>query len=150
MVSKINSRSRILSQNTNYNDSVLSLNQSNNSRIDKIFFRMKTTQNSYNYKLNDINRRKKNDLSKNGKYNNYKKKNVTFKEKEKNNERKTNKISATKNVKNNDNKNSNITNKSLLINREKTSIKIKSEKKKLNQTQDNISPKGFKKSYRKK
>ena len=158
-ISNINNRSRILSTNTNYNDSVLSLNQSNNSGIDKIFFRMKANQIKYknvDYKLNDITKKRTYDLSKNNKYNRFKKKYVCSneKDKQKNSERNTIKKSATKIKKNTENKNGNktpqLSNNSFMINREKTSIKIKSEMQKLNQTQDNVSSKGFKKSYRKK
>ena len=170
-ISNIN-RSIILSQNcsNNYNDSLLSLNQSNNSGIDKIILRMKTTQNKYknvNYELNDFTKRKAKDISKNYKYTNNtkKKKHVSFKENETKCERKTT-INHNKNKKNSDNKSVNksinrsinrsinmtsqITNNSLMINRERISIKIKNEMKKLNQTQDNMSHKGNKKIYRKK
>jgi hypothetical protein len=158
-ISNINNRSRVLSTNTNYNDSVLSLNQSNNSGIDKIFFRMKANQIKYknvDYKLNDITKKRTYDLSKNNKYNKFKKKyvNSNEKDKEKNSERNTIKKSETKTIKNSENKNGNktpqLSNNSFMINREKTSIKIKSEMQKLNQTQDNVPSKRFKKSYKKK
>ena len=100
----INNNSRIFSPN-GYNDSVLSVNQSNNSGIDKIFFRMNTTQDKYkntNYKLNDLTKRKTNEININitNRIKNNKK-NINLKEKEK--EKNINYQNNISNKNNNDN-----------------------------------------------
>ena len=157
-----NNNGRILSPG--YNDSIISLNQSNNSGIDKIFFRMKTTQNKYNninYKLNDVTKSKPHEISFNSRYS-YKKKyqmsNEKGKEKEK--EKVKEKESEKKYKKNTSRSiksaNKNIStfshnyNNSFITTKEKVSINRRSEVKKLNQTQIKISPKSKKVYNRKK
>ncbi len=128
--SNINNKSRILSPN-GYNDSILSINLSTNSGNDKIFLKMKTTQNrysNYNYKLNDITKRKTKELNTNNRRNN--KKYLSAIEK-------TNKK---KNLKNSNNKNLNIithnSNNSFIDKKERIAIKKRNEIRKLNQTQE--------------
>ena len=127
--------SRVFSP-TNYNDSVLSVNQSNNSRIDKIFFRMKTSQNRYkniNSKLKDITKRKKTEIN----MTNYKKKNAA-KSNDKENNKKGRK--TTFNLNNSNNKNINRltqnSNNSLISTKERESVRRRNEFKKINQVQD--------------
>ena len=152
-----NNNGRILSPG--YNDSIISLNQSNNSGIDKIYFRMKTTQNKYNninYKLNDVAKTKPTEISFNSRYN-YKKKYKMSKEKakEKENEKesekkyKKNTSRSIKTASKNISTFSHNYNNSFITTKESISINRRSEVKKLNQTQVKISPKG-KKVYKRK
>ena len=151
--SNINNSSRLFSHNI-YNDSILSINQSNCSGIDKIFFRMKTTQSKYkniNSKLKDITRRKKTEVSVNNKIH-YKKKNIPkLSEKEVN--KKNKKISFNNNnisdITNNLTRTTQNSNNNLKTSKESVSIKKKNEKK-LNQTQDSPSYNRVKTSNKKK
>ena len=169
--SKINNRSRIISNNTNYNDSVLSINQSNNSGIDKMISRMRTVRNKYknvNYKLNDITKKKTSDLTKikknnNNKLNNNKNKNNNNKSfqyntsinttinsiNKKNYSTARSKNNKIKNPQKDDSKSISsrlykYSNNSLIVDKEKGSSKIKTEAKILNQTQE-ITPSNRKK-----
>ena len=117
-----------------YNDSILSINKSNNSGIDQIVFRMKTTSNRYkniNYKLNDITKRKTTEIS--NRYS-YKKKYKTSKENE-NKFKKTTSKSIKSTNKNLSNFSQNSNNSFFSI-KERKSVKGNSEIKKLNQTQE--------------
>ena len=160
----INNNSRIFSPN-GYNDSVLSVNQSNNSGIDKIFFRMNTTQDKYkktNYKLNDLTKRKTNEININitNRIKNNKK-NINLKEKEKEIIKEKEKDIDKKNKKNNSRsikttynkdlkKISQNSNNSFITTKETISVRRRNEIKKLNQTQENPSMKDNKIYRRKK
>ena len=119
-----------------YNDSILSVNQSHNSGIDKIFFRMKTTSNRYkniNYKLSDITKRKTTEI--NNRYTD-KKKYTTSNDKEIENKFKKTTSKSIKAKKNNSSRISQNLNYSFINNKERKSINRYSEIKKLNQTQE--------------
>ena len=133
----INNNSRFLSPN-GYNDSILSVNQSNNSGVDKLFFKMNTTQNKYkniNYKLNDLTKRKANEININYRIKNNKK--PAF-QKEKEIDKKNKNNSNSRSIKNKISQNSN---NSFVTTKETITIRRRNEIKKLNQTQESPSTK---------
>ena len=131
--SNINNNSIFLSPN-GYNDSIISMNLSSNSGIDKISFIMKISQNKYkniNYKLNDITKRRTKDLGTN--YRTSGKKYLNS------NDKKIKKNNNLKNIKSSNNKNFNLShnyNHSFTTTRESVSYKKRNENRKLNQTQE--------------
>ena len=141
---------RILHTN-GYNDSIISVNQSSISGIENIFFRMKTTQNRYkniNYKLNDITKRKTNDIRNNNRFSN---KYTYFSSKGKTTDKK-NKKNVSQSIKKGNKNLSRISlnsNNSFVTTKEGRSMKRNSEIKQLNQTQDNT-PSNNKKIFGKK
>ena len=133
-----------------YNDSILSVNQSNSSGIEKIFFRIKTTSSGYkniNYKLNDITKRKTTEI-----YNRYsnKKKYKTPKDKEIENKFKKTTSRSIKTDNKNISRMSQSSNYSFISIKERKSIKRNSEIKKLNQTQESPASKAKKYSRKNK
>ena len=154
-ISNINNISRLLSPSM-YENSVLSVNQSNNSGIDKIFFKIKTTSNRYkniNSKMNDITRKKLNEINMNNRLSNYKRKN-NLKPKERDNGKENLKNKNHSNNTSNINNSNKIINKiqnsnnSLIGSKEKASSRRKNEK--LDQTQDSSSTNKIKINIKKK
>ena len=145
-----NRNSRILCTN-DYNDSIISVNQSSISGIENLFFRMKTTQNRYrniNYKLNDITKRKTTDIRNNIRFSN---KYTYFSTNGKTSDKK-NKKNTSQSIKNGNKNISRISvnsNNSYVTTKEVRSMKRNSEIKQLNQTQDN-KPSNNKKIFSKK
>lgn len=134
-----------------YNDSVLSVNQSNNSGIDKIFFRMNTQNKykNYNYKLNDLTKRKINEININNKIKNNKKNSMKKEKEKKNNKNTSRSIKTTINNKN-ISKISQNSNNSFITTKETISSRRRNEIKKLNLTQESPSSKDNKIYRRKK